>query len=97
MAMKKFDETKRGISGLCNDGITSIPKVSDHLPEALRGIKKHIEAVVAIPIINFLAVDSPDDWSNLMRRVGDVARTWGFFQVTNHRKVKELDVIVDSI
>ena len=79
--LKEFDESKMGVKGLSDSGITSIPKFFVHSKEFLSDFKtcppesKHI----SIPIIDLLG-----DHLKIVDQVKDAAKTWGFFQLVNH-------------
>ncbi|KAH7656001.1 Iron/ascorbate family oxidoreductases protein [Dioscorea alata] len=74
-ALKEFDETKAGVKGLVDSGITSIPSIFHHPNLHITSTTSHL----SIPTIDFslprpIAVD-------LIR---SVSINWGFFQVINH-------------
>ncbi|KAJ0975408.1 hypothetical protein J5N97_017373 [Dioscorea zingiberensis] len=74
-ALKEFDETKAGVKGLADSGITSIPAIFHHPNLHLTPAASNI----SIPTIDLslprpMAVD-------LIRAA---SRDWGFFQLVNH-------------
>lgn len=79
---KKFDESKMGVKGLSDSGITSIPKFFVHSPEILADFRnaKTSDDQIAIPIIDL----SNTNRTQLVNQVKEAASTWGFFQVINH-------------
>lgn len=98
--VKEFDESKIGVKGLSDSGITSIPKFFVHPPETLSDLKKpSLSATsISIPIIDLSNINSPSDRPNLVDQVSDAAKTWGFFQVINHGiPVSVLDDTVSAI
>lgn len=84
--MKKFDETKMGVKGLSDAGITTIPEFFVQPPETLADLKNSALfcSDVNIPVIDLSGFNSPTQRPELIREVSDAAKTWGFFQVINH-------------
>lgn len=88
--VKDFDESKIGVKGLLDSGLTTIPRIFHHPPEALSDLKPsstHFE----IPLIDL----SISERSILVDQVRDAFSTWGFFQVVNHGI--PIQVIEDTI
>lgn len=81
--VRKFDESKSGVKGLSDSGITSIPKFFIHSPQTLADIKNtksSDQTTISIPIIDL----SDNNRTKLISQVKEAASTWGFFQVINH-------------
>ncbi|PSS15912.1 1-aminocyclopropane-1-carboxylate oxidase [Actinidia chinensis var. chinensis] len=79
--VKKFDESKIGVKGLSDLGITEIPKFFVHPPETLSDLKSSSNCT-GIPIIDLSDINS--DRPKIVEQIRDAAKTWGFFQVINH-------------
>ncbi|KAF3432123.1 hypothetical protein FNV43_RR26862 [Rhamnella rubrinervis] len=78
--LKQFDESKKGVKGLVDSGVTAIPKFFVHPPEVLSELKRGSNSIsVSIPVI-----DLSDRRSAIVDRIRSAAREWGFFQVINH-------------
>ncbi|XP_068661757.1 1-aminocyclopropane-1-carboxylate oxidase homolog 5-like [Aristolochia californica] len=81
--VKEFDDSKSGVKGLVDSGITTIPRFFIHPPENLTGIRSHQPVTIHIPII-----DLSESYSNprpqIVQQIGDAARELGFFQIVNH-------------
>ncbi|XP_074281799.1 1-aminocyclopropane-1-carboxylate oxidase homolog 1-like [Silene latifolia] len=76
--LKAFDETKAGVKGLVDSGITTIPKFFIHSNDSsLSSTPSKTHA--SIPII-----DLSDSRKIIVSRIREASETWGFFQVVNH-------------
>ncbi|KAI9091362.1 hypothetical protein K1719_028173 [Acacia pycnantha] len=85
--VKQFDESKAGVKGLVDAGITTIPPIFVNPPEVLATLKPSPSTAGAaeIPTIDLAGVDSsPDHRSAVVEQVKCAASTVGFFQVINH-------------
>ncbi|XP_065855709.1 1-aminocyclopropane-1-carboxylate oxidase homolog 4-like [Euphorbia lathyris] len=81
--VKKFDETKMGVKGLSDSGITSIPKFFIHPPESLLDLHPNpTQTPLSIPTIDLSAINS--DRAKIINQVKEAASNWGFFQIINH-------------
>ncbi|XP_010044230.1 1-aminocyclopropane-1-carboxylate oxidase homolog 4-like [Eucalyptus grandis] len=84
--LKQFDESKQGVKGLVDSGLTSIPSHFIHPPETLSSLKTaqpRPDSIHSIPIIDLSGWDSSRRPS-IIEEVGRVSRELGFFQVVNH-------------
>ncbi|KQJ95259.1 1-aminocyclopropane-1-carboxylate oxidase homolog 1 [Brachypodium distachyon] len=81
-ALKAFDDTKAGVKGLVDAGVTAIPSIFHHPPESLLPPSTTTRSpAAAIPIIDLASAASRAD---LVSQVKQAAETVGFFQVLNH-------------
>lgn len=95
--LKEFDESKIGVKGLSDSGITSIPRFFVHPPETLSDLKSS-STYTNIPVIDLSAVNSTADRHKIVEQVKEAATTWGFFQVINHGvPVSALDETINAI
>ncbi|GFY97898.1 hypothetical protein Acr_12g0004390 [Actinidia rufa] len=70
-----FDNSKSGVKGLSDSGITQIPKFFIHSPETLPTLKPN-PSKIGIPMIDLSLIDSPEDRGNLVHQIRDAAKTW---------------------
>nr|GLL46205.1 1-aminocyclopropane-1-carboxylate oxidase homolog 1-like [Ipomoea trifida] len=77
--VKAFDESKTGVKGLVDAGITKVPRIFIH-PKTTQNYSS-ISSVnkPSIPIIDLQGIHE-----NVVEAVGEASATWGFFQVVNH-------------
>ncbi|KAJ4710057.1 1-aminocyclopropane-1-carboxylate oxidase-like 1-like [Melia azedarach] len=85
--IKKFDDSKLGVKGLVDSGITSIPQIFVHPPETLAGVgskstTKHKPDI--IPIIDLSGADSDLLRPTIVEKIARASRELGLFQVINH-------------
>ncbi|KAL3725790.1 hypothetical protein ACJRO7_030769 [Eucalyptus globulus] len=81
--VKQFDESKLGVKGLVDSGLTSIPPLFIHPPETLSDLGPARPSSYSIPTIDLSGCDSGHRPS-VVEEVGRAARGLGFFQVVNH-------------
>ncbi|XBI88057.1 DIBOA-glucoside dioxygenase BX6-like [Triticum dicoccoides] len=84
--LQAFDDTKAGVKGLVDAGVTALPPIFRHSPESLESITSSNHVAGAIPTVD-LAAPRREDAVALVRHA---ARTVGFFQVVNHGVPAEL-------
>ncbi|WRX20079.1 Non-hem dioxygenase N-terminal domain - like 10 [Theobroma cacao] len=79
--LKAFDESKSGVKGLVDTGITKIPRIFRR-PKEDRNSVKPISTQFSIPVIDLENIENRCDEviAGVQKAAGDV----GFFQVVNH-------------
>ncbi|KAF7837515.1 1-aminocyclopropane-1-carboxylate oxidase-like protein 1-like [Senna tora] len=83
--LKSFDNTKAGVKGLVDAGLTKIPPLFHHPPHksdepSNLGNTQHI-----IPVIDLADIDQdPIIRQEIVEKLRDASETWGFFQLLNH-------------
>ncbi|MED6123714.1 hypothetical protein PIB30_051860 [Stylosanthes scabra] len=82
--LKAFDDTKAGVKGLVDRGVTKIPTLFHHPPEKFP-IASNTESTM-IPVIDLegVAKDPIMKRQQVVSRIREACETWGFFQVVNH-------------
>uniref|UniRef100_A0A2N9IPT6 Fe2OG dioxygenase domain-containing protein n=1 Tax=Fagus sylvatica TaxID=28930 RepID=A0A2N9IPT6_FAGSY len=78
--VKEFDESKMGVKGLSDSGITSIPRIFLQPPETLSDLQSS-STCTNIPVINLSNINSNDHRLKIVEQVKEATKTWGFFQV----------------
>ncbi|XP_010043958.2 1-aminocyclopropane-1-carboxylate oxidase homolog 4-like [Eucalyptus grandis] len=81
--LKQFEESKLGVKGLVDSGLTSLPPLFVHPHETLSTLKPARPKPDSIPTIDLSCCDSFRRPS-VVAEVGRAARELGFFQVVNH-------------
>ena len=82
-----FDDTKAGVKGLVDAGVTTIPYFFRHPPDPLP-VASPSEAAAAIPLIDLAKADV--DRGHVVSQVRSAAESAGLFQVVNHGVAGEL-------
>ncbi|XP_059306102.1 1-aminocyclopropane-1-carboxylate oxidase homolog 1-like isoform X1 [Lycium ferocissimum] len=82
--LQAFDETKAGVKGLVDEGITKVPRIfvqpSESEEAAMSSNKKF-----KFPVIDLDGIkEDPIKRKKIVQEVGHASETWGFFQVINH-------------
>ncbi|CAL4908430.1 unnamed protein product [Urochloa decumbens] len=78
--LQAFDNTKAGVKGLVDAGVTAVPAIFHHKPDPLPVLQPDA-ATATIPVIDLSSCARRED---LVRAAKSAAQTVGFFQVVNH-------------
>jgi len=86
--LQAFDDTKAGVKGLVDAGVTAIPPIFRHSPEALEGViitssTSEEDMAAIIPTVN-LSSSAAARREEAVAQVRRAAGTVGFFQVVDH-------------
>eukprot|EP00257_Ricinus_communis_P009983 XP_002529305.3 uncharacterized protein LOC8276157 [Ricinus communis] len=84
--LKAFDETKLGVKGLIDAGVTKVPRIFHKPHDYPDDISSAAEdAQFRIPIIDLEAVEMDSTThEKAVEEIRNAAETWGFFQIINH-------------
>ena len=83
--LKEFDDTKAGVKGLVDQGITKIPRIFHHPPDEHVKVSTSGGEADNIPVIDLAEVDKdPSLRQGVIDRIREASEKWGFFQVVNH-------------
>nr|QWJ73372.1 alkenyl glucosinolate hydroxylase 1 [Isatis tinctoria] len=96
--LKAFDETRLGVKGLVDAGITKIPRIF-HNPQARVTNPEKPPSTVRIPTIDFNGgvFDSTITRESVVAKLKDAAEKFGFFQAINHGIPRDvMDKMIDG-
>ncbi|XP_068658171.1 1-aminocyclopropane-1-carboxylate oxidase homolog 1-like [Aristolochia californica] len=82
--VKEFDESKTGVKGLVDSGITAIPRIFIHPPENLIGLRSPHPGAIQIPTVDLSDFNANPARSHIVQQIRDAAGEFGFFQIVNH-------------
>ncbi|XAR48996.1 Deacetoxyvindoline 4-hydroxylase [Bertholletia excelsa] len=83
--LKAFDDTKAGVKGLLEAGITAVPRIFHHPPADSDGAPNSGEPHFDFPTIDLACVaEDASRHREVISQVRDASENWGFFLVTNH-------------
>ncbi|XP_021290152.1 1-aminocyclopropane-1-carboxylate oxidase homolog 1-like isoform X2 [Herrania umbratica] len=83
--LKAFDDTKAGVKGLVDAGITEVPRIFHQPPDKIQKTSVSGDTQFSIPVIDLEGVKKdPITRKEIVEKVGNGSRKWGFFQVVNH-------------
>ncbi|CAI0466420.1 unnamed protein product [Linum tenue] len=85
--LKAFDETKAGVKGLADAGITDLPRFFHAPPHLLHGspAAPADDPSYVFPIIDLDgAWEDPDKRNRIVGEIREASANWGFFHVVNH-------------
>ncbi|XP_027343620.1 1-aminocyclopropane-1-carboxylate oxidase homolog 1-like isoform X2 [Abrus precatorius] len=84
--MKAFDDSKAGVQGLVENGVTKVPPMFCCEQSSLNdGSPSESCSKISIPIIDLTGIhDDPILRSDVVGKVRYASEKWGFFQVINH-------------
>ncbi|KAK4492272.1 hypothetical protein RD792_003075 [Penstemon davidsonii] len=93
--LKAFDETKAGVKGLVDSGITKVPQIFYTPPDPFTTNKVEF----CIPVLDLGGIETNQDHrKETVNKVGNASSTWGFFQVVNHGiKQNVLDEMLEGV
>ncbi|CAI9118216.1 OLC1v1019751C1 [Oldenlandia corymbosa var. corymbosa] len=82
--LKAFDDTKAGVKGLVDSGITSLPKIFIRPPGELVEDLNLGHSKEQVPVIDLSGIGSDDQHKIVVDQLRRASEEWGFFQVVNH-------------
>ncbi|KAK2368854.1 1-aminocyclopropane-1-carboxylate oxidase protein [Trifolium repens] len=84
--LKEFDESKVGVQGLIENGVTKVPKMFYCGNSNLNDVSiSESNAKLSIPTIDLTGIhDDPVLRNEVVRKVQNACEKWGFFQAINH-------------
>lgn len=83
--LKAFDDSKAGVKGLVDSGITKVPPIFILPPKNRAKFSDTCETGFIFPVIDLRGIDEdPMKRKEIVDKVREASETWGFFQVVNH-------------
>ncbi|KAM7462956.1 hypothetical protein LguiA_031077 [Lonicera macranthoides] len=83
--LKAFDETKAGVKGLVDAGITHVPRIFIHKPDPFDKNSNPDTPEFILPIIDLENINKDaKKHDEIVDKVREASETLGFFQVINH-------------
>ncbi|KAG5554411.1 hypothetical protein RHGRI_012065 [Rhododendron griersonianum] len=99
--LKAFDDTKTGVKGLLDAGVTKILHIFIHDKSQLNEIStsSFVASRFSVPIIDFEGIDEGSaQCAGIIKKVRDACEKFGFFQVMNHGIAKYIiDDMIDGV
>ncbi|KAL2530325.1 1-aminocyclopropane-1-carboxylate oxidase-like protein 1 [Forsythia ovata] len=97
--LKAFEETKSGVKGLVDSGISKIPKIFIRPHDELANESNHVRSNIQVPIIDLRGFKTDDDHrKKIINDLKQASKDCGFFQVLNHGiPLSVLDGMIDGI
>ncbi|XP_022745275.1 1-aminocyclopropane-1-carboxylate oxidase homolog 1-like [Durio zibethinus] len=97
--VKAFDESKAGVKGLVDAGVSEIPPMFKHKQNKLQDFPVSTNSNIEIPVIDFDGIDKDASLrSNIIDEVKNACEKWGFCQLINHGiEASTLDEMIDGI
>ena len=82
--VKEFIETKMSVKRIVDSGVTNIPRMFLHPPEALQQSNSDHDHL-RVPTIDLKGVDqNTERRKQVISEIRKAAEAWGFFQIVNH-------------
>ncbi|CAK7338947.1 unnamed protein product [Dovyalis caffra] len=82
--LKAFEDTKAGVKGLVDSGVTKIPRFFVHSPENVeKSSIKTTNINLQVPIVDIKGFESCRR-KEIVNEIHEASEKWGFFQIVNH-------------
>ncbi|XP_022759650.1 1-aminocyclopropane-1-carboxylate oxidase homolog 1-like isoform X2 [Durio zibethinus] len=83
--VKAFDDTKAGVKGLVDDGVTEVPRMFHQPRDKFEKTSVPGGTQFTIPVVDLEGVkENPITRKEIVCEVRNASKQWGFFQVINH-------------
>ncbi|KAL0435622.1 UNVERIFIED_CONTAM: 1-aminocyclopropane-1-carboxylate oxidase1 [Sesamum radiatum] len=94
--VKEFDETKAGVKGLVDAGVTKLPRLFVHPPESLQSRPKLDGVPLDLPTIDLQGLGARR--SEVVEEIRKAAQEWGFFRIVNHGvPLQTMDAMLEAV
>ena len=97
--VKAFDDTKAGVKGIVDSGVTNIPRIFIDQNINLENKSSYVNSQFNVPIIDLQGISEDSTLrAEVIEQVQNACEKWGFFQVVNHGiPGSVLDEMIDGI
>ncbi|XWS53836.1 hypothetical protein CRYUN_Cryun10bG0034400 [Craigia yunnanensis] len=97
--VKAFDDTKAGVKGIVDSGVTYIPRIFIDQNLNLENNSSYVNSQFSVPIIDLQGISQDSTLrAEVIEQVQNACEKWGFFQVVNHGiPGSVLDEMIDGI
>ncbi|TYI38687.1 hypothetical protein ES332_A02G045800v1 [Gossypium tomentosum] len=83
--VKDFDDTKTGVKGLVDAGISEVPRIFHQPPDTVGETSVLSATQFSITVIDLQGVkEDPSTHKEIVKQVLNASHEWGFFQIINH-------------
>lgn len=83
--LKAFDDTKSGVKGLVDAGVSKVPQIFISPPNTTTKNSNSTTGQFIFPVIDLQGInDIQINRKKVIEKVRNASETWGFFQVINH-------------
>ncbi|KAH9729437.1 1-aminocyclopropane-1-carboxylate oxidase [Citrus sinensis] len=95
--VKEFDDTKAGVKGLVDSGVTKIPRFFIHPLENLPKSSDNDDICLQVPLIDLEGFEDCRRME-IVNKIREASETWGFFQLINHGvPVSVMDEMLEGV
>ncbi|OMP07571.1 hypothetical protein COLO4_07224 [Corchorus olitorius] len=97
--VKAFDESKAGVKGLVDAGVSKIPPFFKHKPRVIHDFPVSTDSNIKVPLIDFDGIDKDaSSRCKIIDQIRNACEKWGAFQLVNHGiPTTILDEMMDGI
>ncbi|KAL3840915.1 hypothetical protein ACJIZ3_025506 [Penstemon smallii] len=95
--LKAFDETKTGVKGLVDAGVTKVPRIfineNDH-----KQFGPTSDGISIVPIIDFNGINDAATRAQIVNKVKEASERYGIFQIINHElPLSIMDEMIEGV